>query len=101
MVCTPGYIWSKWSKAVFKHRDTGEGATFRVRKWLRLSFSECGVTVAVLYLKGHMERQHGRSVQHMREVDIRGGGDIYLCSVLPPCAEVGKITGDRLSGSSA
>ena len=62
MVCTPGYIWGKWSEAAYKHRDTEEGETLRERKWARVSCSECGVAVAESSLRGHMERQHGISV---------------------------------------
>ena len=25
LVCTPGYIWEKWSESKYKRRDTGEG----------------------------------------------------------------------------
>ena len=62
LVCTPGYIWGKWSKAVYKHRANEAGATFRDRKRDRVSCSACGVTVVALYLKGHIERQNVRSV---------------------------------------
>ena len=32
LVCTPGYIYGKWSDAVYKQRYTGEWKTFRERK---------------------------------------------------------------------
>ena len=39
MVCTPGYIWWERSKEAYKYRETGEGATFRERKRMRVSFT--------------------------------------------------------------
>ena len=32
LVCTPGYIWGKWSEEVYKSRATGEGETFSKNK---------------------------------------------------------------------
>ena len=52
MVCNPGYIWGKWSKSAYKCGARGE----------------CGVTVAALSLKGHMERYYGISVLQTMEV---------------------------------
>ena len=76
MVYIPGYIWDKWIKAAYKRRDTREGATFSERNQAMVSFSECGVTVMLSLLKGHMKMQYGRSVPNIREADIgRGGGD--------------------------
>ena len=37
MVCTLGYIWWERSKEAYKYRETGEGATFRERKRMRVS----------------------------------------------------------------
>ena len=37
IICTPGYIWGKWSEATYKRRDTGEGVTFRDRNRLGVS----------------------------------------------------------------
>ena len=54
MVCMHGFIWGKWGEVAYKRRTTGEGATFRERKKTRLSFTECGVTVAASYLKVHL-----------------------------------------------
>ena len=66
LVCTPGYIWGKWSEAAYKRRANGEGATFRERKRARVSCTVCRVAVAVLYLEGHMERQYVRSPPQKR-----------------------------------
>ena len=46
MVCTHSFIWGKWWEVAYTRRTTGEGATFRERKKIWLSFTECGVTVA-------------------------------------------------------
>ena len=54
LVCTPGYIWGKWRKSVYTRRATREGAKFRERKRVRVSCSECGVTVASWSSKRHM-----------------------------------------------
>ena len=74
LVCIPGYIWGNWSEAAYNRKDTGEGVNFRERNRSRVSFSECGVTVVVLSLKGHTERHHDRSVPQTRQVEIGGGG---------------------------
>ena len=74
LVCTPGYIWGKWSEVAYKCRATGEGETFRERNRARVSCKVCGVTVVVSFLKGHMLRQHGRNKPQTRDVDIGGGG---------------------------
>ena len=47
---------------------------FREINRSRVSCAECGVTVAVSSLKGHMERQHVSSLPQTREVKIGGGG---------------------------
>ena len=48
---------------------------------MRLSSTECGVTVAVLYLKQHMAWLHGICISQMREVNEVGvGPTIYLVS---------------------
>ena len=52
----------------------GKGEMFRKRKRLRISCTECGVTVAQYYLKQHMARQHGRCVPQARGVDKKGEG---------------------------
>ena len=52
--------------------------------------------MAESYLKGHMERQHVRSVLQMREVEMGGGGS-YLHVFLPLGAKNGNIPGDRMS----
>ena len=39
LVCTPGYIWGKWSKAVYKRRATREVQIFRERKRARVILS--------------------------------------------------------------
>ena len=57
----PEYIRGKWSEEAYKRRATGEGATFGERKRARVSYTVCGVTVALSSLKGHMLMQHGRS----------------------------------------
>ena len=67
---------------------------------MRVSFTECGVTVAASSLKGHMERQHGRIIPQIMEVEIKGGTS-ELFYFLPPGAEDGEMPGDRMSGSSA
>ena len=41
---------------------------------MRVSFSECGVTVAALYLKAHMARILGMCTPNIKEVDEVGGG---------------------------
>ena len=51
-------------------RDIGEGVMFREINRSRVSCAECGVTVAVSSLKGHMERQHVSSLPQTREVKI-------------------------------
>ena len=68
LVCTPGYIWGEWIESAYKRRAIGEGEILRKRKRARVSFTVCGVTVAALSLKGHMEMQHGRSSPHTREL---------------------------------
>ena len=73
MVCTPGYFWGEQSEEAYNRRATGEGETFRDRNWTRVSFTECGVTVASSSMKRHMERPHGGSVTQTREVDVGGG----------------------------
>ena len=79
LVCTPGYIWGKWSKEVYKRRATGDGETFRERKWSRVSCAEYGLTVSYSSLKWNMERQHGIIVPQTREVEIGGEVTIHLC----------------------
>ena len=39
LVCTPGYIWYKWSEVAYKCISTGEGGGFRERKRVRLSYT--------------------------------------------------------------
>ena len=56
LVCTPGYIWGKWSDESYTRIATREGETFRERKRARVSCKVCGVTVAALSLKGKMVR---------------------------------------------
>ena len=91
LVCTLGYIWGKWSEAAYKRRDTGEGSTFKERKWASLSCTISGLTVEKLSLRGHMIRQHGKSAPQTKEVEIRGeGGTNYLCCFLPPGAQDGE-----------
>ena len=98
---TPGYIWRKWSEAAYKSRAAREGETFKERKQERVSFTEYGVTVAELSLKGHIERQHRISIPQTMEVEIGGGGGVsYLCGLLSPGAEAGSMKSDRFSGSS-
>ena len=46
LVCTPGYIWGKWSEAAYKRRAIGEGGNFRERRRMRVICTVCGVTVA-------------------------------------------------------
>ena len=46
LVCTPGYIRGKWSEDVYKRRATGEGETFRERKWSSVNCAECVLIVA-------------------------------------------------------
>ena len=80
-MCTPGYIWGKWSEADYKNRATGEGVNFRERNQARVSCTVCRVKVAASSLKGHMLRQHGRSTHQTREVKIgRGGPMTYVVS---------------------
>ena len=52
-------------------------------------------------MKGYMERQYGRSVPQMKEVEICGGGTSYLCGFLPLGAEDGDMPNNRLLVSSA
>ena len=77
MICTPGFIWDKWSKAAYKSRATEEGATFRESNRESVIFSECVVTVAAASLKGHMKRHHVRSVPQTREVEMGGVGGCW------------------------
>ena len=100
LVCTSGYIWGKWSKAAYKRRATREGGTFRGRKRSRVIFSECGVIVSSLPLKGHMERCNGIIVLQKGELELRGGTS-NLYGVLPLGAEDGDMPGDSLYSSSA
>ena len=51
MFCMPVFIWSKWSEKAYKLQVIGEGATFREKKRMRVSCTECGVAVAALYQK--------------------------------------------------
>ena len=54
-MCTPGYIYGKWSETAYKRRVSGEGETFRERKWAKVTCTLCELTVTVLSLKGHTE----------------------------------------------
>ena len=45
MVCMPVFIWREWGEKAYKLQATGEGATFRERKRMQVSCTECGVTV--------------------------------------------------------
>ena len=74
-VCTPGYIWGKWSEEAYKRRATGEGETFRERKRARVNCTIRGVIVAELYLREHMVRQHRKIQPQKRELKIGRGGD--------------------------
>ena len=69
MVYTPGSIRGKGGEKAYKRRATGERATFWERKRLRVSFTECRVTVAKYSLKQHMASQHGICVLSMRGVE--------------------------------
>ena len=42
----------------YQRRSTEEGETFRERKKTRVSFNECGVTVAASYIETHVARIH-------------------------------------------
>ena len=86
---------------MYKSRVTGEGEKFMERKRSRVIFSECGITVAASYLKGHMKRQHVVSVLHMREMEIGWVGPVTYFGFLPLSAEYGEMLGDSLYSSSA
>ena len=58
MVCTPRYIWGKWGEQAYKIWVTGEGATYREWKMLRVSCAQCGLMVAQSYLNQHMTSLH-------------------------------------------
>ena len=70
MVCTPGFISGKLGDLAYKKRATREGANFRERKKTRVSCATCGVTMAVSYLKAHMDRIHGICAPQTRRVDV-------------------------------
>ena len=72
LVCTPGYIWREWIEAAYKRRATGEGGTFRERKRARVNCTVCKLTVETSSLKGHTEKNNGRSTPPTREVEIGG-----------------------------
>ena len=81
MFYTPGFIWGGWIEKYYKQRATGEEATFRERKRMQVSCTECGMNVAASSLKHHMERLHGICVPQMRGVDERvGGSTTYVVS---------------------
>ena len=63
---------------MYRQRATRERGKLRERKRARISRAECGMPEAVLSLKGHIERQHGRSVPQTREVEIGVGGGYQL-----------------------
>ena len=56
LMCNPGYIWGGWSYEEYKCQATGGWAEFKERNRLRVCCEECGVTLAVLSLKGCMGR---------------------------------------------
>ena len=82
-MCTPGYIWGKRIETAYKNRASRKGETFKERKRARVSCTVCRVTVVASSLKGHTEMQNDRIAPHMREVEIGGGGGIYLCDPPP------------------
>ena len=45
LVFIPGYIWVKWEEHEYKRQATGEGEKCREQNMLRVSSSECAVTV--------------------------------------------------------
>ena len=71
LVCTPGYIWGKWSEAAYKRRATREGGTFREKKRVRVGGGGGGPPPS------------------------------YLCGFLPLGAEDSYMLSDGISGSSA
>ena len=87
MVCTTGFIWGILSDTTYKQRATGEGDYFRERKRTWVSCTECGVMIAALLLKAHMERQHGLISPQMWAVDEGWGRSSHIRGVLTPGAE--------------
>ena len=83
MVCTPGFIWVKWSKEAYKSRATVEGETFREKKGIRISCSECGLTVAASSQKHHTARQNRVSAPQTIWFDEGGGEPTTYVVSLP------------------
>ena len=103
MVCTPGYIWVKWGEQVYKIQSTGEGATYRERKRLRVSCADCGVTVARSYLKQHMMSLHGICAPQTRGVDDKGEGSTAYVGSFPRILQLVRcpVPGCRARAHSA
>ena len=69
MVCTPGFIWGKWSEKAYKLWSMGLVFKFGGSKRMQVSCTEFGVTVAVSCLKQHMAQLHGICVPQTRYLD--------------------------------
>ena len=74
MVCMPALIWGNWGEKYYKWRAIGGGSTFRERKRMQVSCTECGMTVASSYLKQHVEILHIICVPYTSGVNEGGGG---------------------------
>ena len=107
LVCTPRVIWVKCGETAYKQQAAGEEETLREQKKTRVSCTECGVTVAVLYLKTHMVKIHIICVPHMSKVNEVGGvPTTYVVSLsrvlqefkylVPGCPSVAHIARNTL-----
>ena len=65
-MCTLGFIWGQRGVEVYKRIDKGEGSTFLEMKRTRISFEECGGTMAAYFLQQYMESSHGIVLPHVR-----------------------------------
>ena len=65
---------------------------------MRVSCTDCGVTLESSYLKQKMASLHGICVPQMRGVDEEGGGNDHQCGVLPQNTAVGEVPGAGMPG---
>ena len=67
-----GLIWVEWGEKFYKQQATGERAMFGYMKRMRVSCTECGITMSSLYLKHHIGKLHGICVPQTRGVNNVG-----------------------------
>ena len=72
MVCTPVFVWGKWGRKAYKQQATGEGETLWGRERLRVSSTNCRLTLEQSSIKQHMAIQHSSCVPQTRGVDEKG-----------------------------